>query len=338
MSDDLAGGEGTQPAGRRQRCAPDDAVQDTSGEQVAGAGRVVHRGDCLGFDRRPLVAVQQDGALGAERDGGDQSRPREGVQRPGQVVCARQALSLLLVREEQVDLCVDDLVQQAVITIDEKRVRQAQGHRHPGGLCDLDRTLAGCVGTGRVEKVALEIEHGGFLDPGALDGLDVDRHPRSETRRHRAPRVRGDEYQALSGGDTVRAPAQLATHAGRGEIEVIAGPERVRSDRADKRGAASEGRQTCGRVGGRPAGDLEPVIAELPELGDPPAVDQGHGAGLHAGGDHGPFVHVREPIDDGVPDANDVRRPPTGRLDTAEREAGDSGTSHDGSGSEAAPG
>jgi hypothetical protein len=107
------------------------------------------------------------------------------------------------------------------VSLDQKRVRQAQSDKHARGPRLFDGKLDGIGGSRRVEHVALDIDRGRRSDVGPLDGIRADYDPSTKVGRHRSPRVRGDHHQALARRRPASKATELATHADSGQVALV---------------------------------------------------------------------------------------------------------------------
>ena len=261
----------------------------------------------MGPDHVHAAPVHQDGALGAPGQRGQLAVPAHVRQRRVEVAHLVERADLELVREEDVDVVLDQVEEGGAVPLHAERVGEGERHLASRLVRDRGRGAEGLLRLGGIEEVTLEVE-----DPAARDQARVhvrrpEPHRRSEEGAHGALGVRGHQDEAASGGGPAGGPRGVVADAGRPQVVAEDLPELIVAHLADVVRAASEGGHSHHGVGRRAARHLDPGAHGLVERAGPGLVHQVHRP-LHETLPRDlVLVGLAQHVDQGVADADHVQ-------------------------------
>ena len=286
--------------------APGIAIEEARGIEVAGPGGIDHLGHGLGVDHMDLLARQDDGTPRAAGQCRDLAMAAGRLQR---LVEARH-----LPEGAQISASLAKRMStwsrtrsrnSAAVAFDAEGIRQAERHLAAGVMGDLGRLEEGRLGRRRIPEIALEVGHLG-ADPTLVDILGPQLDAGAEIGIHGALRVGGDEDQAARGRGIGGGDGGLEGDAIGPDVVAEDAAQLVVADLADEGAAPAERGDPGHGVGGRAAGDLDPRAHGVVERRRPRGVDQGHGALDQSLFGQQVVIGIRQHVDDGVADSDDV--------------------------------
>ncbi len=262
--------------------------------------------DRFGVDRDDRVPSDDRRAQRTARHHGERTVAPHGRDGGFEVLGLVQRTEFVLVREENVDLVLDQRTKVVPVTIDAETVGQRERHLPSGTVGDARRMAEGLLGVVAIEEVALHVEHATGSHHFLVDvgRTQIRRH--AEIRVHGALRVGSHDDDAASGGNVVEMSTRREVHTDGVEVVAEDLTEIVGTDLADVSGPTTKTGHAAHRVGGRSTTHLDRRSERSIQVKRALGVDQSHrtfGEGLVL--DEG-VVSVGDDVDESVADAHDV--------------------------------
>ena len=177
--------------------------QEPGGVEVAGAGGVDDLGDRMRVDDVHLVARHDQRALLAPCERRDLAVVVHALQRVVELSDLVQRRDLDLVREQHVDVVLDELEELVAVPVDAEAVGQRERHPVARVVRGPHRAAEGILGVGLVPEVALEVEHLRARHERVVEIVGPELRRRTEVGVERALGVGGDDDEATAGGHAV---------------------------------------------------------------------------------------------------------------------------------------
>ena len=315
VRDHFRSGDGTESPGVGERTTVRESVEKTGCEQISGSGRVEYVVDRLGGDRDDFVARHDSGAERTSCHHCECTVTTHRCDRRLEILGLVERAEFVLVGEEHVDFVFDEGTKIVSVPIDAEAVGQSERHLSPGSVgdpCCVPERLLGIVA---IEEIALHVQHATVGHDRLVDvvGAQVRRH--AEVRVHGALGVGSDDDDASTGRDLVEVTSRSEVNSDRVQVMTEHFAELVGTDLADIGAESAETRHSAHGVGSRAATHLDGRTESPIQLNGSIGVDECHrsfreGLALDEG-----VVGVRDHVDEGVADTDDVETRTIGTSD-----------------------
>ena len=180
VADHLGGRQRAEAARGPEVVAVGEPEQEAGGEEVAGAGGVDDALDRAGVDHVHLVAGDDHRALLAAGERRDLALARHLLQGVVERVDPVERRDLVLVREQDVDVVLEQVEELVAVALDAERVGEGERHAVAGVVRGAGGPAERVLGVGLVPEVALEEQH---LRAGEEGGVELGRARAGRRRR-----------------------------------------------------------------------------------------------------------------------------------------------------------
>src|SRR5690554_2196825 len=307
MRDHLSCGECAEPPAFFEGAARREPKEEARGEEIARARRIdeLTRRDRVNGDRP--IARDDERAFFAPREDGDAAFSADRFSRLFKARGLIERGDLGLIREEDIDMSVDEIEEALSMALDAKGIGEGEGDLAPMIMSELGGAKEGSLCFGAIPKIALKIGDARFADEVFIDLFLAELGARAEegvhralcVARHKDDRARG--WKAARGG----ACTELDTDLEDLSAELFA--EGIICHAADESASPAKGGDPSDGIRSRTARADKRAIAELcgkrlSSFG----VDERHGPFMKVELVDERVVDLREHIYDRVSDAEDI--------------------------------
>ncbi|MPL74143.1 hypothetical protein SDC9_19953 [bioreactor metagenome] len=305
MADDLGRGDAAHGARHLQALPGGIAIKEPRRELVARPGRI-DRHDAMHRHLDPLRAADQH-HVGARAGADHQPAVRGGLRQRRLEIGLIERFPLVLIADDVIHLLRHQTAEACAVTVDAERVRQRDPRLAAAAVAALrglqERRLAVVL----VEEIALEEQDLGVFHHLERHVLGRDLGRDAEIGVHRALAIRGDEdhrargRQLGRGNRRVRKARALAV-----QRRLVEAAKCIVAHPPDEGGVEAEIAEPGDGVADRAARRLRALAHRGIEHLGALALDQLHDALLDAHQLEEAVVALRDDIDDGVADADNL--------------------------------
>ncbi len=278
MRNDLGCRDRPEPSGRRQVVTTRQTEQETGREEIAGPRGVENVLDRFGIDLHDLVTSDDRRSERPARDDRERTVATDRGDRGFEVLGFVERAEFVLVREENVDLVLDERTEVVAMAVDAEAVGQRERHLPPGAMGDARGVTKGLLRVVAIEEIALHVEHpsGGDHTLVDVDRPQVGRH--SEIGVHRPLSIGCHDDDAAPGRNAIEVSPGGEMNTDGTQVVPEHVTEIIGTDLPDVGRRTPETGHTTHGVGCRATAHLDGGPECSVQMQRPIGVDESHGS------------------------------------------------------------